>query len=142
MVVPSELLHHPTASISLVEFFFEHRSHPSIDADATQNWTSVVKKFTECKLGTTSVRHVLKQIDGPTCYEENAEYLEKADPHAVYPTSIYRVCEGYVLAKPDASLIESTMSLTLTTTIKIVSGVLNPESTVLRDIYYPLGRYN
>ena len=88
------------------------------------------------------MRHVLKQIDGPTCYEENAEYLEKADPHAVYPTSIYRVCEGYVLAKPDASLIESTMSLTLTTTIKIVSGVLNPESTVLRDIYYPLGRYN
>ena len=87
------------------------------------------------------MRHFLKEINGPTCYEENAEYLEEAEPHAVYPTSIYRACEGYVLAKPDASMIESTMSLTLTTTIKIVNDVLDPANTELRNIYYPLGRY-
>lgn len=100
-----------------------------------------MQMFAGTKLGGIPVRLLLKEIGGPVCYQENAEYLEGADPHAVYPTSIYRICEGYVLAKPDASMIESTMSLTLTTTIKIVNDVLNPANNELKNVYQPLGRY-
>lgn len=115
--------------------------HRTDNVEATKKWNSIIEEIATCELGSMFVRVLLQKIEGPQCYMDNAEYLEEADPHAVYPTSIYRTCEGYVLAKPDASIIESTMSLSLTNTIKIVSGVLNPANQELRNIYKPLGRY-
>merc|ERR1712070_484469 len=73
-------------------------------------------------------------------YMENAAYLEDADSHAVYPTSIYRQCDALTLATPDASTIESVMSTTITTTIKIARNVLDPSNHLLFDVYKPLGR--
>merc|ERR1719199_482024 len=73
-------------------------------------------------------------------YMENAAYLEDADSHAVYPTSIYRQCDALTLATPDAATIEAVMSTTITTTIKIVRGVLEPSNRLLFDVYKPLGR--
>jgi len=73
-------------------------------------------------------------------YMENAAYLEDADSHAVYPTSIYRQCDALTLATPDASTIESVMSTTVTTTIKIARNVLDPSNHLLFDVYKPLGR--
>merc|ERR1719197_396254 len=73
-------------------------------------------------------------------YLENAEYLETADAHAVYPTSIYRQCDALTLATEDASTIEAVMSTTITTTIKIARGVLEPSNRLLFDVYKPLGR--
>jgi len=71
---------------------------------------------------------------------DNEQELEKAEPHAVYPTSPFRSCDGQVLASEDSSLIEGVMSTTITTTIKIVTGVLDPENATLRQVYGPLGR--
>jgi len=45
-----------------------------------------------------------------------------------------------VLATEDGSLIEGVMSTTITTTIKILTGVLNPENATLRNVYAPMGR--
>ncbi|CAE8587315.1 unnamed protein product [Polarella glacialis] len=73
-------------------------------------------------------------------YLRNADYLETADAHAVYPTSIYRQCDGFTLATKDASTIEAVMSTTLTTTIKIARKVLEPSNHLLYNIYKPLGR--
>jgi 3-dehydroquinate synthase len=73
-------------------------------------------------------------------YIENANYLEIADPHAVYPTSIYRQCDGLTLATKDASTIEAVMSTAITTTIKIARDVLNPSNDLLYNVYKPLGR--
>jgi len=73
-------------------------------------------------------------------YMENAAYLEDADSHAVYPTSIYRQCDALTLATPDAGTIESVMSTTVTTRIKIARNVLNPSNHLLFDVYKPLGR--
>jgi len=73
-------------------------------------------------------------------YMENAAYLEDADAHAVYPTSIYRQCDALTLATPDAGTIESVMSTTITTTIKIARNVLDPSNNLLFDVYKPLGR--
>lgn len=73
-------------------------------------------------------------------YMENAAYLEEADPHAVYPTSIYRQCDALTLSTRDASTIEAVMSTNITTTIKIARKVLDPSSHLLFDVYKPLGR--
>jgi len=85
------------------------------------------------------VRAVCHQ-EGLKCYLDNERELEKTEPHAVYPTSPYRACDGQVLATEDASLIEGVMSTTITTTIRILTGVLNPENVTLRNMYAPLGR--
>ena len=66
--------------------------------------------------------------------------MEKADPHAVYPTNIYRQCDGCTIAAGDLTTIESVMSTTLTTTIKIRKRVLDPSNETLATIYKPLGR--
>lgn len=73
-------------------------------------------------------------------YLDLEQELEKAEPHAVYPTSTYRACDGQVLATGDASHIEGVMSTTITTTIRILTGVLDAGNLTLRDMYAPLGR--
>merc|ERR1719367_42422 len=73
-------------------------------------------------------------------YRKNAVHLEVADPHAVYPTSIYRQCDALTLATQDASTIEAIMSTNLTTTIKITRNVLSSANRLLYDVYKPLGR--
>lgn len=94
----------------------------------------------ESTTGTMPVRCLLQETGCPECYLENAEHLLEVDPHAVYPTSIYRRCEGDIVAKPDASVVECTMRYTLTTTAKIVYEVLNPTNPELKNVYQPLGR--
>jgi len=89
-----------------------------------------------------TVKEVSKTLpaDVHAKYMQNAAYLEDADSHAVYPTSIYRQCDALTLATPDASTIESVMSTTVTTTIKIARNVLDPSNHLLFDVYKPLGR--
>ena len=71
-------------------------------------------------------------------YIENNEALETIDPHAVYPTSIYRHSNGLTLATPDSQTIEALMTTSLTTTIKITRGVLEPTNNILSNVYKPL----
>ncbi|KAK3751803.1 hypothetical protein QZH41_013267, partial [Actinostola sp. cb2023] len=72
------------------------------DVDVLSEWDYVTNVVLKSPLATIPVRRLLQEIGGAECYKQNAEYLEEADPHAVYPTSIYRSCDGFVLAKPDA----------------------------------------
>lgn len=122
-------------------FFFTYFYRTKSNAEAILKWDEIVKRVAaESTIGTMPVRHLLQEIGCPECYSENAEHLLKVDPHAVYPTSIYRRCEGDVVAKPDASVVECTMRYTLTTTAKIVYEVLNPTNPELKYVYQPLGR--
>ena len=73
-------------------------------------------------------------------YLDNDVALEKIDPHAVYPTSIYRHCDGVTMATPDSKTIEAVMSTSITTTIKITRGILEPSNQTLAEVYKPLGR--
>jgi len=91
------------------------------------------------ELSRTRVRVLCRQ-EGLARYLENEDELETSEPHAVYPTSTYRSCDGHVVATEDASLIESVMSTTITTTIKIQAGLLDPNNDALRNVYGPLGR--
>ena len=114
----------------------------SFDAAKVPRWNEVVKMLTADKtLSTMAVRRFLQETGCPKCYIENAEYLEKFDPHGIYPTTIYGRCSGEVLAKPDASVVAITSRYTLTTTAKIVYDVLNPTNPELRAVYQPIGRF-
>merc|ERR1711920_1040444 len=73
-------------------------------------------------------------------YLANDVALERIDPHSVYPTSIYRDCDGCLMATADSRTIEAVMSTKITTTIKITRDILDPSSRVLAEVYKPLGR--
>merc|ERR1712238_194901 len=73
-------------------------------------------------------------------YLDNNVALENIDPHAVFPTSISRVCDGFTMATPTSQTIEAVMSTTLTTSIKITRNVLETDNKILAEIYRPLGR--
>ena len=67
-------------------------------------------------------------------------FLECADPHAVYPISMYRVCDGRVNANQNASVSKGVMCTNITTTIKIQTGVLDPANMTLCKVYKPIGK--
>jgi len=73
-------------------------------------------------------------------YLANDVALERIDPHSVYPTSIYRYCDGCVLATADSRSIEAVMTTNITTTIKITRRILEPSCRTLSEVYKPLGR--
>ena len=73
-------------------------------------------------------------------FVKEMEGLETIEPHAVYPTSIYRQSDGCTIATHDSQKIEAVMSTTLTTTIRISSHVLGFTNHLLAEIYRPLGR--
>jgi len=77
---------------------------------------------------------------GVTLFERNRLELEKAEPHALYPTNIYRESKGMVVSSSDALQIEAVMHLSITTSIKIERNILDPNNTTLRNVYRPFGR--
>ena len=70
---------------------------------------------------------------------EEFKNLEKIEPHAIYPTSIYRQSNGCTVATLDSQKIEAVMSTTLTRSIRISLHVLAFSSPPLAEIYRPLG---
>merc|ERR1711988_1908768 len=111
-------------------------------ADVAAAFESFLAELCNSPSHLVTVKEVSKTLpaDVHAKYMENAGYLEDADAHAVYPTSIYRQCDALTLATPDASTIESVMSTSITTTIKIARNVLDPSNSLLFDVYKPLGR--
>ena len=113
-----------------------------IMTDITQDLRAFEERLGKSPRHLEAVKEVSKRLPAEVYarYMENAAHLEDADPHAVYPTSIYRQCDAQTLATKDASTIEAVMSTTITTTIKIARKVLDPSNHLLYDVYKPLGR--
>ncbi|CAE7822283.1 unnamed protein product, partial [Symbiodinium sp. CCMP2456] len=113
-----------------------------IMTDITQDLRGFEERLGNSPRHLEAVKEVSKRLPAEVYarYMENAAHLEDADPHAVYPTSIYRQCDAQTLATKDASTIEAVMSTTITTTIKIARKVLDPSNHLLYDVYKPLGR--
>mmetsp|Transcript_12500 Transcript_12500/g.30767 ORF Transcript_12500/g.30767 Transcript_12500/m.30767 type:complete len:881 (+) Transcript_12500:252-2894(+) len=99
-----------------------------------------VAVYANAKLATTPVRLVSNGCRDGHAYKAGADKLELMDPHAVYPTSIYRQCYGTTLSNGDSSRIEAVLGTTISTSIKIKAGLLEVSSPELRDVYKPLGR--
>ena len=82
---------------------------------------------------------LLRSADGKF-YEELSSRLVERDPHAVYPTSSYRKSRGYVVSTDDDQTVEAVMNASTFTSIKVLENCLDPQETVLRDLYVSLGR--
>jgi 3-dehydroquinate synthase len=123
-------------TILLKQIAVEIKGTTSQEAAALESFQKETAELTE------QVQLLARTLEGSAGekYIDNANYLEIADPHAVYPTSIYRQCDGLTLATKDASTIEAVMSTAITTTIKIARDVLNPSNDLLYNVYKPLGR--
>lgn len=102
----------------------------------------VDRLFEEKELADLRAKDYMKSqtFDNAKKYLDNDVALEKVDPHSVYPTSIYRHCDGCTMATSDSQTIEAVMSTTLTTTIKITRRILDSSNKILADVYKPLGR--
>ena len=100
------------------------------------------KLFEDKDLANLRVKDFMKNqtFENAKKYLDNDVALEKIDPHSVYPTSIYRHCDGCTMATPDSQTIEAVMSTNITTTIKIARNILSPSNKILSEVYKPLGR--
>jgi 3-dehydroquinate synthase len=88
-------------------------------------------------------RYLVDQLPDATLttrYRDLIDRLTEQNPHAVYPTSNYRECDGFVETTADHRSVEAVMSLRTFASIRIVDHVLDIEQHDLRDIYRPLGR--
>jgi len=127
---------------SQLAILMSHLAKQLGDADFAADFESFLAELCQSPSHLQAIKEVSKKLPAEVHakYMENAAYLEDADSHAVYPTSIYRQCDALTLATPDAATIESVMSTTVTTTIKIARNVLDPSNHLLFDVYKPLGR--
>ena len=73
-------------------------------------------------------------------YQQWTAELADTHPHALYPTSAFRHCDGHVHSTPDARTSEAVMRQTTFSSIRVRDHVLDPSDPTLRDIYAPLGR--
>lgn len=73
-------------------------------------------------------------------YQQWIDQLVETHPHAVYPTSCYRESQGHVVSTADDQIIEAVMSSSTFTSIRVMENVLDPQQTILRDMYLSLGR--
>ena len=73
-------------------------------------------------------------------YRDLVERLVEENPHAVYPTSNYRECDGHVESSADHRSVEAVVSVRTFASIRMTDHVLEIEQTDLRDVYRPLGR--
>ena len=113
-----------------------------LNNEAADQFDAFTERLCQSRDHLLAIKEVSKELpaDMHAQYMKNAAYLEDADAHAVYPTSIYRQCDALTLATKDASTIEAVMSTSITTTIKIARKVLDPSNHLLFDVYKPLGR--
>jgi len=111
-------------------------------AYSESNWLDFAMRVSaDAQVAKLSLRDLCRTSPALTAlYKENADFLECADPHAVFPTSNFRVCDGQVNANPDASVIEGVMSTTITTTINIQTGILSTDNLTLYQMYKPIGK--
>jgi len=127
---------------SQLAILFSHLAKQLEGEDFAAGFESFLSELCKSPSHLVAIKELSKKlpVEVHAKYMENAAYLEGADSHAVYPTSIYRQCDALTLATKDAGTIESVMSTTVTTTIKIARNTLDPSNHLLFDVYKPLGR--
>ncbi|MBE7381736.1 MAG: sedoheptulose 7-phosphate cyclase [Leptolyngbya sp. SIO1E4] len=103
-------------------------------------WSTFARKIRQSALGKEKLLNILLHSKEKAFYRELAAHLVETDPHAIYPTSSYRESRGYVVSTPDDQTVEAVMTSSTFTSIKVLENVLDPQQTVLRDMYIAAGR--
>ena len=110
-----------------------------------QEWSALAARLaTDRDLGDVKLRRFLTDHLSDESlrahWTERVRELARSRPHAIYPTSAYRTCDGHVQSTPDARTTEAVMSMSTFSSIRVRDHVLDVRDTTLRDIYAPLGR--
>ncbi len=105
---------------------------------------SVFEKFSEELSSAQAGSNRLSEVLQSGIFREEVvryrNHLEKTNPHALYPTSLYRESSGSVWSSPDDCVVEAEMSCKTFTSIRIEEGILNSDNKILKNVYKPLGR--
>lgn len=112
----------------------------SLDLAAGAEWYAFANKMHQSNIGGNKLIDRLLKGDNADFYRELVETLVRDNPHAIYPTSSYRESQGFVESTDDATTIEAVLHSRTFTSVKLLSNALDPEQTILRDLYIPLGR--
>ncbi len=110
------------------------------DQQAASDWQTFSNRIHNSEIAATKLLARLLRSEERHFYEELSSYLVENDPHAVYPTSSYRQSRGYVVSTDDDQTVEAVMSSSTFTSIKVLENCLDPQETVLRNLYISLGR--
>ena len=103
-------------------------------------WRTFADRIRQSPLGQEKLLSVLIHSSTGEFYRELAADLVKTDPHAIYPTSSYRHSQGFVVSSDDDQTVEAVMTSSTFTSIRVVENVLEPQQTILRDMYIAAGR--
>jgi 3-dehydroquinate synthetase len=112
----------------------------AFDAAIGLEWAEFAHRIHQSDLETTKLLDHLLQSQEQQFYQDLAAQLVEENPHTVYPTSSYRESQGHVVSSADDRVIEAVVSSSTFTSIQLVDHSLDPEQTLLRDMYISLGR--
>ena len=112
----------------------------SFDMAAGIEWSLFADKIHKSSLGKRKLLDILLRSQDSKFYEELTSRLVQTDPHAIYPTSTYRESNAHVVSTDDDQTIEAVMTSKTFTSIRVLENSLDPQETVLRDMYISLGR--
>ena len=110
------------------------------DMAAGLEWSEFADRIHQSSIGREKLLKVLLDSHNGEFYRELADRLVDTDPHAIYPTSSYRDSYAHVVSTDDDRTIEAVMSSRTFTSIKVLENSLDPQETVLRDMYVASGR--
>ncbi|MEM9482264.1 MAG: sedoheptulose 7-phosphate cyclase [Cyanobacteria bacterium P01_F01_bin.116] len=112
----------------------------AFDPSAGAEWSTFANRVHQSNLGGNKLLDRLTRGTDSDFYKDLAADLVVENPHAVYPTSSYRESEANVVSTGDDQVIEAVMTARTFTSIRVVENTLEPEQTVLRDMYISHGR--
>lgn len=112
----------------------------AFDVAAGVTWSELAGQLQRSPLGQEKLLQVLAHGPEGAFYQQLAEHLVETDPHAIYPTSSYRQSQGFVVSTPDDQTVEAVMTASTFTSIRVLENVLDPQQTILRNLYMSAGR--
>ncbi|MGF1461203.1 MAG: sedoheptulose 7-phosphate cyclase [Leptolyngbyaceae cyanobacterium] len=112
----------------------------AFDVEAGITWSNFASRIRRSSLGKEKLLQVL--VHGPEgeYYRDLAAHLVETDHHAIYPTSSYRQSRGFVVSTDDDQTVEAVMTSSTFTSIRVLENSLDPQETLLRDMYISAGR--
>ena len=112
----------------------------SFDSELASAWQSFAERVQQSKYAAVKAIDLFKAGSNGQVYRQWETEMLVDDPHAIYPTSPYRVGDGHVVNHDDFCEVEAVMSFQTHTSIRVVEGVLGHDQPLLKDLYRPLGR--
>lgn len=112
----------------------------AFDVSVGAEWSQFAARVQSSSLAKKRLLSVLLSGPEEAFYATLVDRLIVNDPHAVHPTSSYRQSAGYVVSTKDDQAVEAVMTHSTFTSIRVVEDSLEPQQTLIKDMYSASGR--